>query len=220
MASIFDLFDNNNAQDAANAQISGINTGLNQATGALQTGLNQATQSYTNALQPSQQNYANSQAGVTALDNALGLNGAAGSAAATQAFESSPGYQAILDQGTQNAMRNQAATGQLASGATDIALQNVGQTQADQYYQNYVNNLQPYLTQSQNSANTIGGLYSGLAGTQSATGNQQASLDYGANTSIGNANANADLANNAAAANQFGALTSGASLGASLLGFV
>lgn len=217
MASIFDLFDNDNAQAAADAQKSAIAQGQAQATKDLSTGLNQATGSYTAGLLPSQTNYANSQAGVTALNNALGLNGAAGSAAATQAFESSPGYQAILDLGSDNVLRHQAATGQLASGATDVDLQNLGQTTADQYYQQYVQNLQPYMTEAQNSANTIGSLYSGLAGTQSGTAGQQASLDYGAATSAGNAQANADLANNAAAANQWGALTSA---GSALLGMI
>jgi hypothetical protein len=221
LASIFDLFSNDNAQDAANAQIAGIDSGLTQATGAINNGLTQATNSYTAGLQPFINNSAQANQGTTALANLLGLNGAAGNASATQQLENTPGYQFALDQGTQNAMRNKAATGQLASGATDIALQNVGQgTALNSAYAPYLQALQQYLPYSTQSAAGQAGLYAGLAGTQSATGNTLGSLDYGANTSIGNANANAALANNQAAANQFGALTSAASLGSTLLGFL
>ena len=213
MASIFDLFDNNNAQAAANDQISGIQQGEQQATNSINTGLNSATNSYLAGLQPAQTNSAAANQGVNALGNLLGLNGAAGNASATQQLQNTPGYQFTLDQGTQNALRNQAATGQLASGATDVALQNLGQqTATASAYQPYLQALQQYLPYSTQNAQTQGGLYAGLAGTQSNTGNTLGSLQYGAATSIGNANANAALANNAAAANQFGALTTGAAL--------
>lgn len=220
MASLFDLFNNNNAQDAANAQIGGIGAGLTQATGAINTGLGQATGSYTAGLQPFQQNLATDQAGQGAYADATGANGVAGNARAVQNFQTGPGYQFQLDQGTQNVLRNKASTGQLASGATDTALQNYGQGTANQAWQQYIQNLQPFLGQSTANAQGQGSLYSGLAGTQSATGNTLGSLDYGAATSRGNAQANADLANNAAAANQFGALKSVTSLGSQLLGFL
>lgn len=221
MASIFDLFNNSNAVDAAAAQTAGINAGQTQATGALNTGLNQATSSYMAGLQPAQTNSAAANSGVTALGNLLGLNGTAGNASATQQLQSTPGYQFTLDQGTQNALRNQSATGQLASGATNVDLQNLGQNTATAAaYQPYMQALSQYLPYSTQNAQTQASLYSGLAGTQSSTAGQQASLDYGANTSIGNANANADLANNAAAANQLGALKSAASTGAQLLAFL
>ena len=213
MASIFDLFSNTNAQDAANDQINGIQQGEQQATNSINTGLGQATNSYLAGLQPAQTNSTAANQGVNALGNLLGLNGAAGNASATQQLQSTPGYQFTLDQGTQNALRNQAATGQLASGATDVALQNLGQqTATASAYQPYLQALQQYLPYSTQNAQTQGGLYAGLAGTQSNTGNTLGSLQYGAATSIGNANANAALANNAAAANQFGALTTGAAL--------
>lgn len=213
MASIFDLFDNKNAQDAANAQIAGINTGLTQATGAINTGLNNATSSYTAGLQPFQTNSAAANKGVTAYGDLLGLNGPQGNANATAALQNTPGYQFTLDQGTQNLLRNKASTGQLASGSTDVDLQNLGQqTATSAAYQPYLAALQQYLPYSTQNAGGQASLYSGLAGTQSTAGNTQASLDYGAATSTGNANANADLANNAAAANQLGALTTGAQL--------
>lgn len=220
MASIFDLFNNNNAQDAANAQIAGIQQGQTQANTALNQGLTTATNTATAGTAPTLTNLATDQAGQTAYANATGANGPAGNAAAIQNFQTGPGYQFQLDQGSQNVLRNQAATGQLASGATDVDLQNYGQGQANQAYQQYVQNLQPFIGASTANAGTAAGAGTALAGLQNANYGQQASLDYGAATSQGNAQANADLANNAAAANQLGALKSAASLGSTLLGFL
>jgi hypothetical protein len=220
MASILDLFNNKNAQDAADAQKAGIATGQAQGGADLGQGLNLATTSYTAGLQPFQQNYATDQAGQNAYADATGANGAAGNARAVQNFQTGPGYQFQLDQGTQNVMRNKAATGQLASGATDADLQTLGQGQANQAWQQYLTNLQPFLGQSTANAGGIGSLYSGLGNLQNQNLGQKASLDYGASTSAGNAQANADLANNAAAANQFGALKGAVSTGAQLLAMI
>jgi hypothetical protein len=221
LASLFDLFNNNNAQDAANAQIAGINTGQTQALGALNTGLTTATNTANSGLAPTTANLATDQAGQTQYANALGLNGTAGSQSAVANWQATnPAYAAQLQQGSNNVLRNQAATGNLASGATDVDLQTLGQNQANSTYQQYLQNLQPFVGASTANAGTAASTGVQLAGLQNANYGQQASLDYGANTSIGNANANADLANNAAAANQLGALTSAASTGAKLLAFL
>lgn len=218
MASIFDLFNNNNAQDAANAQTQGILNGQSRATDDLNTGLNNANNSYTNAASAANTNLATDQAGQTQYANALGLNGTAGSQQAVANWQATnPAYQAQLQQGSNNVARNQAATGNLASGATDVDLQTLGQNQANATYQQYLQNLQPFIGASTQNAGTTAAVGTAQAGTQAGLAGQQASLDYGANTSIGNANANADLANNAAAANQFGAVTGAAK---ALFGFL
>lgn len=221
MASIFDLFDNDNAQDAANAQIAAINSGATQATNTLNNGLSQAQQSYTAALQPINTNLATTQAGQTAYADALGLNGTAASQQALQNWQTTnPAYQAQLDAASANVARNQAATGQLASGATDVDLQTLAENQANSTYQQYLANLQPFVNASTANAGQAAAVDTSQAGTQANTANQLASLQYGAATSQGNAQANADLANNSAAANQLGALQSGAGLASSLLGFL
>lgn len=303
--SIFDIFDNNAAQQAAQDQIAGLNqgyglasgninqaiqslatnfgagsnavqSGYNTATGAVQGGANTAAgalntgyggaigslgSNYAAALQPYLQNYGQAQQGTTALANALGLNGGAGNAQATAAaYASNPAFQFQLNQGSQNVLRNAAATGTTASGATLNALQQQGQGLANSTYQQYVSNLTPYLSASQNAASginsTLTGLGTGLAGLQTGLGTAQAGLATGtagslanlatgqgtqlanlstglgtstanqydtlANlgyqyaTGVGNANANAALANNQASANIFNALGSAASLGASI----
>lgn len=221
MASIFDLFSNTNAQDAANAQISALQSANQQGQNYLAGGLNNATNSYTAGLQPFMSNYNQANAGTTALGNLLGLNGAAGNASATQQLQNTPGYQFALDQGTQNVLRNQAATGQLASGATNVDLQNQGiGTATNAAYAPYLSALQQYLPAANQAATGIGTLYSGLAGTQTGTAANQANMAYGSQVGQGNAQASADLANNAAAGNMFGALKSGMSLGSTLLGFL
>lgn len=220
MASIFDLFNNDNAQAAADAQKAGIAAGQAQATGNLNRGLDLATGSYTAGLQPFQQNYATAQGGQSAYADATGANGPEGNARAVQNFQTGPGYQFQVDQGAQNVMRNKAATGQLASGATDVDLQKQGQGMANQSWQQYITNLAPFLGQATANAGGIGTLQAGLGNLQNQNLGQQASLNYGAATSAGNAQANADLANNAAAANIFGALKGGASLASNLIGFL
>jgi hypothetical protein len=130
-----------------------------------------------------------------------------------------PGYQFALNQGSQNVLRNQAATGQLNSGATNIDLQNLGQGLASQNYNNYVSQLQPFLGAAGNAASGIGGLYSGLGNQMNQSFGNQGNAAAGAQMGIGNANANADLAGLTASGNAIGALFGGANLAAKLAGF-
>jgi hypothetical protein len=214
MGILQDLFTNKDAQDAANAQNAAITTGTTQAMGSLGTGLTDATQSYTAGLQPFQTNLTQDQAGQTAYANATGANGAAGNTAAQANFQAGPGYQFALDQGAQNVMRNKAATGQLASGGTDTDLQAQGQGLANQQWQQYIQNLQPFVGASTQNAGGVGSLYSGLANTQNSNLTNQANLQYGSQVAQGNNQASADLASQAAAKNILG-LFGGASSAAS-----
>ena len=327
MAGLFDIFSNVNAQNAANAQIGGLQAGYNVAQPALQNyyglasgGLNDtyaqalaalsggqqtagswltapinkalqqlqgtsqsaisnltagantaagALQSnYASALQPYLQNYNQAQGGVTQLQNALGFGGSAGTNSALSTLQNTPGYQFALNQGSQHVLRNAAQTGSLASGNTLKALQTQGQGQAEQTYNNYVSQLQPFLGASNAAAGGIGSTYTGLGsslgnlyqtlgqnvgqvytglGTQAAgeqnikgtglanivgqytlpqatalqnlggaqanintsLGNNLANLGWQTQTGMGNAQANADLANNPASANMFNAIFGG-----------
>jgi hypothetical protein len=253
---IFDIFTNKNAQDAANAQIAGINAGQTSATNAINTGSQDLTNYYTQALQPFLNNYNVGNAGQSALAAALGLNvggspsgavptstgggpqpgaafnpngpappgGGAGfappgspnpSAAiagpAAAAYASNPAYQFMLNQGNQNVLRNSAQTGTTASGATLNALQTQGQGLANQTYQQYVQNLMPFLGQSNTAASGIANVNTGLGSGLNQNQNNLANLNWNAATGIGNANANADLANNAADANIWKAIGGGVS---------
>lgn len=169
-------------------------------------------------MQPFLQNYGQAQQGTTALNNALGLNGASGNASATAAFKNNPGYNFQLQQGQNSILANQAKTGQLASGATNLDLDQYSQGLANQGWNQYVQNLQPYLGASNSAAQGIGGLYSGLGNQLSSLYQNQGNMNYGANASIGNAQANADLAGLNASANGLGAIAGGLGLGAKLFG--
>lgn len=173
--------------------------------------------------------------GQTQLANLLGF-GPGGSAGISSTLENLPGYQFALNQGAQNVMRNQAATGQLGSGATLNALQNQGQGQAQQNYANYVAMLQPYLGATQNAANAAAGSQMGLGtalnANQTGLGNTlnanlltqggglnqnymtQGNAAYGTQAAIGNAQAQANLAGLTQSGNIIGAL---GGLGALLL---
>jgi Chaperone of endosialidase len=134
-----------------------INTGAAGLGGYANTGAG-ALNSYLNSgLQPSIYNFNSTAApGTLALGNALGLNGAQGNATATQAFWNNPAIQSQLNIGTQNALRaGAAAGGGNLSGSVLGALQNVGQQTASQGWNNYIQNLTPYLNFSQGTAGNI-----------------------------------------------------------------
>jgi Chaperone of endosialidase len=175
---------------------------------------------YAAGLQPFQQNYGVASQGQDAYADATGVNGPAGNARATQNFQAGPGYQWQLQQGDNNILANQAATGQLNSGATNLDLQKYGQGLANQSWGQYVQNLQPFLGASNSAAGGIGTLNAGLGNQVNASNMGQGNAAYGAQTSIGNANANADLAGLNASANGLGALGGGISLATNLLGFL
>lgn len=215
---LFDIFSTKDQQAAANAQTAGINAGLAAGNNYFGQGANALNQNYTAGLQPFLQNYGQAQQGTTALNNALGLNGASGNASATAAFKNNPGYNFQLQQGQNSILANQAKTGQLASGATNLDLDQYSQGLANQGWNQYVQNLQPYLGASNSAAQGIGGLYSGLGNQLSSLYQNQGNMNYGANASIGNAQANADLAGLNASANGLGAIAGGLGLGAKLFG--
>jgi hypothetical protein len=206
MASIFDIFSAGPAQQAAQDQQNALLTGYTQLGNLYGQGSQALQQNYMAGLQPFLQNFGTAQQGTAALGNALGLNGPQGNAAATQAFMNNPGYQFQVNQATNAVDRNAAAQGRLNSGNTNVDLANYISGLAGQGWQQYLGNLQPYLGMAQNSAAGIGNLYSGLGGAlnQNLTGQGQAA--YGTEAGIGNAQAQAQLANYIPGANMLGAI--------------
>lgn len=118
--------------------------GQNVTTGG-QNAINQLGQNYVAPLQQT--------AGM--FGNALGLNGAAGTAAAQAAFQTGPGYEFQLEQGLDAINRTANAAGMGASGNMLREAQTFGQGLAAQEYNNWLKNLQ-----------TREGLYAPLAGRQ------------------------------------------------------
>ena len=218
MSSIFDVFDNQAQTQAANAQTTGINAGYQQLANLYGQGQNALTTNYTAGLQPFLQNYGTATQGTTQLGNALGINGPAGSKQALQTLQATPGYNFQLQQGDNAINAAAAANGTGNSGNQQLALSNYNQGLAGTTYNNYVSQLQPYLGAASTAAGGIGSLYSGLGTGLNASNMQQGNAAYGAQSSIGNANANAALGNLTGSANLLGLGTGVLGLGANTVG--
>lgn len=203
---IFDIFGTGDQQQAAADQTAGLNAGYNQASGLFGQGRQALSTSLANSTAPFQTNLQAGQAGQQQYGNALGLNGPSGNAQALAAFQNNPGYQFTQDQALQNVLRGQEATGQAASGATNMDILNESSGIANQGWQSYLQNLQPFL----NTSNAAAG---GIANANTNAGNQtnqnfgtQANAAYGTQAGIGNANASASLAGLNASGNMMNAL--------------
>lgn len=109
--------------------------------------------------------------------NALGLNGADGNAAATDAFQAGPGYQFALDQGTQAALRGASSAGMLNSGNTLTALAQYGQGLANQEYGGWLDRLSGLSGQGLNAAQGQAGAYGSLASLYQNTASDRLGLE-------------------------------------------
>jgi len=219
-----DLFTNDVAKDAANDKITGLNAGYGQASGLYQQGRDALTSNYAAGLKPFESLSTLGTNGANAYGDATGANGASGYANAVNSFQQNPGYQFALNQGLQSIDRGAASRGMVTSGNTLNAEQQYGTGLANQNYQQYVQNLQPYL-QQQTTASVAGAqgegtLLSNLGNSLNSSYGNQGNLAYNTQAGIGNANAAADLARGAAANNVMSAVGQGISLGTKLLGFM
>ena len=173
-----------------------------QAYNSQQAALTQGKQQANNALNNQTANYAGTEllannnfspydttgtAANTMLGNALGLNGASGNAAATNAFTSDPGYTYTLNQGLQSVLRNSAATGDVASGGTLEGLDTFGTNLANQGYQNWLGNLSGASGQGLTAAGGQANVLNNLSNLFGQTGGQQANVDTGTATQLSNA---------------------------------
>lgn len=193
MSFFSDLF--GGADNAAKAQIGGIQAGENAAQYWTNAGNNILAQSTLQGLQPFQQNYNTAQQGVTQLGNVLGLNGPTASNNALTTLQATPGYQFALRQGDNAINAAAAASGTLGGGNQALALDQYNQNTAQNTYNSYVNSLQPYLGYSAGAASGIGGLYENQANVSNQNFSNLANLFMNAEVSKGNATASADLAN-------------------------
>lgn len=164
-----------------------------------------ALQNITGAEQPYQQ------VGTTAADNLNTLLSNGFTAPTLAQAEATPGYQFQLQQGTNAINENAAATGNLMSGTTGVALQNYGQGLAQNaYQQTYQNALNSYMA----NYNTLqGGTNTGLTSTGQLG---QANLQTAGNTAnidLTSAQGIAQQQNNAAAARASGYLGQAAGYG-------
>lgn len=119
--------------------------------------------------------YAQNGAGASSMyANALGLNGAAGNAAATSAFQASPGYDWQTSQATDAAARHAASLGIAGSGNTLTGITTLASNLANQEHSSWLDRL-----------NGLQG--TGLQATQGISGNNAlaANFNYGTGTGQG-----------------------------------
>lgn len=211
-----DLFSSKPAEDAAQAKIAGLNSGLTSANTALDTGLNTATGLYGQAQVPFTNLATKYGANASAYDDATGVNGAEGLARAKAAFTSTPGYDSGIDMAINKNDRLNASRGILASGNTIADTTKLATDYADQNYGNYVSRLLPGFS-ADLSASTTGatgqaGVLNNEAAANLGVGNSKAQFGYNTASGIGNANADADMAKYNASQNFWSALAGGAKL--------
>lgn len=209
---LFDIFSGQDAQNAAQAQIAGLNAGYNAATGAVNTGLANATGYYNQALAPFSSLAGTANNAYAAYADALGLNGPTGNANALARFQSAPGYQYQVDQAIANSDRGAAARGTLNSGGQQYNELNIASNLANQNWSNYLSSFAPYLNQAPTLAQGQSSIYGTLGGLNYDAGKTDANYGWQQQTGIGNANAAADMANYNASGNIWNALFNGAKL--------
>ena len=171
-------------QNAYNTGTGALTQGYNTGTGALTQGYNTGAgdlqgaiaaygplaalgQQYSNQAQPY---YGQNAAANTMVQNALGLNGAAGNQAATSAFQTDPGYQFQLNQTLDALQRQRAMSGMGASGNAGMDAMNYASGLSNQQYQQWLNNLNTSGTNTGSMANTLAQM--GLSGTGTAAAGQ------------------------------------------------
>lgn len=215
---IFDAFSGDAGRQAAADQQAHLKQGYSDLSGQFDTGRSDLRTNYGAALQPFQQNYTAAAGGQQAYGDATGANGSAGYDRAVSQFRTSPSYQFSLDQGSENVMRNAARTGSLASGGTQVDLQNLAQGHADQQWQGYVGNLLPFLGAANSAAGGVAGVNTGLGTALNASHTTQGNAAYGTQVGIGNAQAQGDMADYNASQNFINAGLGVANAGAKIFG--
>lgn len=214
-----DLFTNGAAKDAAAYRVQGYNQGYEKASSALTGGKNEAL----GYLGQSNNNWnalsGKANAGLDMYGNAMGLNGAAGTQTAHNAFREGPGYQFAVDQGLQALSRARAAGGMSVSGNADADAMKFATGQANQEYNNWRQGFSPYFSLAGTAAAGQSSVLGSMANTATNYGTQMADYGWRQATGTGDAYAAAELARQQAAANGLGAIFSGFKLGSQMFGY-
>jgi hypothetical protein len=116
-------------------------------------------------------------------------------------FTATPGYQEGLNQTLDQNDRRAASRGMLASGNTIADTTKLATDYANQKYGSYVQGLQPYLGANQGAVGGAANLYSGLGTGLAGLYGAQGQAAQATQTGIGNANADAAMADYNASGN-------------------
>lgn len=217
---LFDsLFTNKNAKNAAAAKTAGLQAGQDSAFSQIDQGVNQASGYYDQALVPFNALLEKGNAGYDSYLDATGVNGQDGLDRASQTFTSLPGYQEGINMAVDLNDRRAAARGMLGSGNTIADTTKLATDYASQKYGDYLSALAPMIGGANSAAAGQAGVLTGQGNLFANAGAKKADYGYKSETGIGDANASAELANNAASKNIWDAIMGGASLAAKLVPF-
>lgn len=109
-------------------------------------------------------------------EGSLGLGGEAGRAAATGAFQASPGYEWRVNQATDGLARKASSLGALGGGNTMAAISDRAGQMANQEYSGWQDRLNGLSTQGLQGAGAQAGLYKGLGDLGVQLGRDEAGL--------------------------------------------
>jgi hypothetical protein len=218
MAGLFDIFSNNNAEQAARDRNAGLQQGYDalssnygQGRDAINAGANTATGYY----KPLLDKYG---AGTNAYGDATGANGTEGFARAKTNFQADPGYGFQMDQGLQALQRTHAAAGNLNSGNADADTLKFATGLADQSYGNYVTRLQPYFAAEGGAANGAANVATGQANALNQSYQGEGGAANSNFTGQGASTAAADMNNYNISQNMWNGIGKAVNVGSSLFG--
>lgn len=217
---LFDLFSNDNEEQAARDRIAGYNAGYGQASGSINKGLGELKDYYGQALKYFQPLAGQANAGYGAYADATGANGQEGLARANALFQAQPGYASGLSTGLDALDRRAASRGMLASGNNTQDTLKFASDYANQKYGDYVGRLSPFLSGAAGLAGAQAGLTSGMGDKSLGVGQYLGDLGWKQQTGIGDANAAAELSKDQAGKNLLGLIGGGINLGSKLFGMM
>lgn len=215
---IGNVFSDANEKRAAEAQQTGLTTGMNLGNIYLDNGLKQANKDYAGALDAYSPYASSGAAANTAYSDALGLNGSAGTTSARQMFTASPGYDYSVNQALQAVERRAGAQGQLGSGQTGLDTVNAAYGLANNDYNAWLDRLNGLNSQGLTAANGQAGVYGTMGAADLATNSGKADYSWKGYTGIGDSQSDYEKGLDATGMNQIGAITGGLALGAKALG--
>jgi hypothetical protein len=212
MANLFtDLFTNDNEEEAARQKQAGLRLGQTTANTALDAGYNTASGLYDQARMPFSDLFAKGSKGYDVFQDASGVNGVEGVSRVGDVWRSMPGYNAGRDMGINDLERRAAARGNLGGGNTSADTIKFASDYDSTKYKDFLAGLAPNIGVATTGAAGQGQLYGQQAGLAGNVGAQKAGYGYKTETGIGDADAEATMANEKSSSNFWGALLGGAS---------
>jgi len=218
LSSLFGLDKGKATMGAANQNKTLITNLQNTGNSIIDTGEQKSESALNQAVSNYQPYIDTGNAATSMYGNALGLNGSDGNAAATSAFQTGPGYQFALDQGTQAALRGASSAGMLNSGNTLTALTDYGQGMANQEYGSWLDRLSGASSQGLSAAGGQGSALGGLSSLYQNTAGDRLGLESSVTQGLLGVNNQWAQGKEANAAAKGGFLTNLVSLGTGIKG--